>query len=335
MREIPRQAMIEPHIKQNPGIAPVRRRQAGFGCQHLGMGVGIGIDGAMQPDAADHAGRIARRIGLAMYEVAEHPTQTQGVVVADQQDMRQMIHPSGQRIGVAVMIVRMNSTEFPSDPASFPDVAASFMLTGPVGKLETATDLAERADARGGVAVICHPLTSEGGSMHNKVVTMIERAVRESGLDTVRFNFREAGNSEGSFDKGRGEREDLAAIVAWVRRVRPHDTLWLAGFSFGSFVSISQAVPLRADALISVAPPAGRYEFGTIALPTCPWLIVQGEADEVVEPQAVFDWVDSMEHKPDLVRMPETSHFFHRRLMDLRGAIKHAVRGWLPPPRQA
>jgi len=233
------------------------------------------------------------------------------------------------------MIVCMNPTLFPADPAGFPNVAASFMLAGPAGKLEVATDLAEPADARRAVAVICHPLTTEGGSMHNKVVTMAERALRESGLDTVRFNFRGAGNSEGSYDKGRGEREDLAAVVAWVRRVRPQDALWLAGFSFGSYVSIAQAGPLRADALISIAPPVGRREFGTLARPTCPWLIVQGEADEVVEPQAVFDWVETLEHKPELVRMPDTSHFFHRRLMDLRGAIKHAVRGWLPPPRQA
>jgi alpha/beta superfamily hydrolase len=236
---------------------------------------------------------------------------------------------------MAVIIHCMNPTALPADPASFPDVAASFMLTGPAGKLETSTDLAEPAEARRGVAVICHPLTSEGGTMHNKVVTMAERALRESGLDTVRFNFREAGNSEGTFDQGRGEREDLAAVVAWVRRVRPQDALWLAGFSFGSGVSIAQAVPLHADALISIAPPAGRYGLDTVALPTCPWLVVQGEADEVVEPQAVFDWIDSLEHKPELVRMPDTSHFFHRRLMDLRGAIKHAVRGWLPPARQA
>ena len=229
----------------------------------------------------------------------------------------------------------MNPTELSAEPASFPDVAASFMLDGPAGKLETISDIAEPACARGGVVVLCHPLTIEGGSMHNKVVTMAERALRESGLDTVRFNFRGAGNSEGSYDKGRGEREDLAAVVAWVRRVRPQDALWLAGFSFGSYVSIAQAGPLRADALISIAPPAGRYGLDAITPPTCPWLVVQGEADEVVEPQAVFDWLDSLEHPPELVRMPDTSHFFHRRLMDLRGAIKHAVRDWLPPTRQA
>ncbi len=227
----------------------------------------------------------------------------------------------------------MNPTVLPVEPDSFPDLATSFVLAGPVGKLEAISDVAETETARRGVAVICHPLTTEGGSMHNKVVTMVERALRESGLDTVRFNFRGAGSSEGSYDTGIGESTDLAAVAAWVRRVRPDDALWLAGFSFGSYVSIANAVRLRADALISIAPPAGRWPLEDIAQPACPWLVVQGETDEVVDPQAVFDWIATLEHPPELVRMPETSHFFHRRLMDLRGAVKHAVRDWLPPAR--
>ena len=80
--------------------------------------------------------------------------------------------------------------------------------------------------------------------MHNKVVTMVERALRESGLDTVRFNFRGTGESEGSYDEGDGEGDDLAAVVEWVRRTRPDDALWLAGFSFGSYVTIRNAVRL-------------------------------------------------------------------------------------------
>jgi alpha/beta superfamily hydrolase len=229
----------------------------------------------------------------------------------------------------------MEPIALPADPGQFPEQAASFMLQGPTGKLETITDIAEPAAARRGVAVICHPNPAQGGTMHNKVVTMAERALRESGLDTVRFNFRGTGNSPGEYDNGNGEGDDLAAVVAWVRRVRPDDVLWLAGFSFGSYVTISRAVELQAAALISIAPPVGRWEFQQLQPPTCPWLIVQGEADEVVEPQAVFDWIDALAKKPELVRMPDTSHFFHRRLMDLRGAIKHAVRGWLPPLRAA
>ncbi|MBN8923768.1 MAG: alpha/beta hydrolase [Rhodanobacter sp. 68-29] len=227
----------------------------------------------------------------------------------------------------------MSPTVFPDDPASFPDQAASFALAGPAGKLETITDLAERPGARAGTAVICHPNPVQGGTMHNKVVTMVERALRESGLDTLRFNFRGTGDSAGSYDDGNGESEDLAAVVAWLRRVRPHDALWLAGFSFGSYVTIRSAVRLGADALVSIAPPVGRWSIADDVLPACPWLVVMGEADEVVEPQAVFDWIASIEQPPELIRMPETGHFFHRRLMDLRGAVKHAIQDWLPPPR--
>jgi hypothetical protein len=109
--------------------------------------------------------------------------------------------------------------------------------------------------------------------------------------------------------------------------------LWLAGFSFGSYIALRSARSLGADALVTVAPPVGRYEFGELAMPNCPWLVVQGEDDEVVDSQGVFDWVETLDPQPTLIRMPETGHFFHRRLMDLRGAVKNAIRAWLPPQR--
>ena len=229
----------------------------------------------------------------------------------------------------------MTPAVIPSAPVTFPDGAASFMLDGPTGKLETLSDVAAPACARRGVAVICHPQPQQGGTMHNKVVTMTERALRESGLDTVRFNFRGTGESTGVYDEGDGEGDDLAAVVAWVRALRPHDAVWLAGFSFGGYVTLRNAARLRADALISIAPPIGMRPLDDLLLPTCPWLLIQGEADEVVDPQAVFAWVATLKQPPELIRMPETSHFFHRRMMDLRGAIKHAVRDWLPPLRHA
>ena len=212
---------------------------------------------------------------------------------------------------------------------------SSFTVRGPAGGLEAASSPADgKADGTSrGIAVICHPHPLHGGTMHNKVVTIIERALRELGLDTLRFNFRGIGQSEGAFDDGVGESEDLAAAVAWARKVRPGVALWLAGFSFGSYVVLRNAKRLDADALITVAPPVGRWDFDAIELPDCPWLVVQGEEDEVVDPQLVFDWVENLAVAPQLVRMPETSHFFHRRLMDLRGAIKNAMRGYLPEAR--
>jgi alpha/beta superfamily hydrolase len=186
------------------------------------------------------------------------------------------------------------------------------------------------------VAIVCHPLPTEGGTMHNKVVTMTARALRESGVTTVRFNFRGIGASAGTFDDGEGEVDDLRAVVAWVRQQRPDDRLWLAGFSFGAYVSLRVAAETAPAMLISIAPPVGRsWDFDAITPPDCPWLVIQGEADEVVDPEAVYAWLDGLKHlqqPPELVRMAETSHFFHRRLIDLRGAVKNGVRPYLPPP---
>jgi alpha/beta superfamily hydrolase len=226
----------------------------------------------------------------------------------------------------------MNDT-LPPAPSGFPDAPAIFLLPGPAGALEVATSVSEPGHARIGTAVICHPNPQQGGTMRNKVVTMLERSLRESGVETVRFNFRGVGASNGEFDNGDGESGDLVAVAQWVRQVRPGDALWLAGFSFGGYIALRSARSLGADVLITVAPPVDRYEFEELAMPTCPWLVVQGEDDEVVDPQSVFDWVETLDPKPILIRMPETGHFFHRRLMDLRGAVKNAVRSWLPPPR--
>jgi uncharacterized protein len=216
-------------------------------------------------------------------------------------------------------------------PAAFPTTATELILPGPAGRIEAATAVPEPADARAGVAIICHPHPLHGGSMRNKVVTMVARALRELGLATVVFNFRGVGASAGEYDDGRGETDDLLVVAAWVQKVRPKDALWLAGFSFGSYVAARAAGQLPVRQMISVAPPVGRWDFAGLASPLCPWLVIQGEADEVVDPEAVYAWVAAQAEPPTLMRMPDTGHFFHRRLMDLRGAIKNGVRANLPP----
>jgi hypothetical protein len=221
------------------------------------------------------------------------------------------------------------SATAPATPP-FPRASATLLVDGPVGALEVAVDPAE-ADAVPIVAIVCHPLPTEGGSMHNKVVTMTARALRECGLDTVRFNFRGVGHSDGTFDHGAGETDDLTAIAGWVRAQRPDAALWLAGFSFGSYVALRAAPVVQPALMLSIAPPVGRsWDFAQITPPNCPWLVIQGDADEIVDPQAVHAWVASLPEPPELVRMPDTSHFFHRKLIDLRGAIRHGVRPFLP-----
>ena len=225
-----------------------------------------------------------------------------------------------------------------SEPIAAPASADEpLAIAGPAGRIEAALDLPEPdAVPQPVLAIVCHPLPTEGGSMHNKVVTMTARALRESGITTLRFNFRGVGQSEGVFDDGQGELDDLRAVAAWARAEHPDKALWLAGFSFGAWVSLRAAVELGAAALVSIAPPVGRsWSFDDITIPTIPWLLIQGEADEIVDAGAVFDWVARLPTPPRLVKMPDTSHFFHRKLIDLRGAVKNGVRDWLPVPPTA
>jgi len=218
----------------------------------------------------------------------------------------------------------------PIDPEAFPAEQTEFFLTGPAGRLECIADVPEDGAAVPACAVLCHPHPQHGGTMRNKVVTIMERALRESGLRTIRFNFRGTGDSEGEFADGDGELTDLLAVVEWVRRVRADDDLWLGGFSFGAWISLRAAQDLPVRMLISIAPPVERYGVADLLPPNCPWLVVQGDEDDVVSPRAVIDWVEALDRKPELVVMEGSGHFFHRRLMDLRGLIKNAVQPHLP-----
>ncbi len=217
-----------------------------------------------------------------------------------------------------------------SHDEEFPAQRTALFLRGPAGKLECITDVPAAAEARAGTIIICHPHPQFGGTMNNKVVTIMERSLRELGLNTVRFNFRGAGASEGEYDEGRGETDDLLAVAAWVRRTRPADVLWLGGFSFGSYVTLRAAKQLRPALLISIAPPARRYAFAQLEHPRCPWLVIQGDEDDIVSVEDVRQWVQSTEPRPDLAVMEHAGHFFHRRLMDLRGLLQQRVRGHLP-----
>ena len=218
----------------------------------------------------------------------------------------------------------------PTSAPPFPAAAASLLLPGPAGAIEIACGVPE-SDARNGVAIVCHPHPLQGGTMFNKVVTTLDKGLVELGLSTVRFNFRGVGRSEGEYDEGRGESDDLVAIAEWVRHEKPDAALWLAGFSFGSYVVLRALSRLSPAQVILIAPPVGRWDFSVVTWPACPVLIVQGDADDVVDAAAVSDWAAQQTPPPTLVRMADTGHFFHRRLIDLRGAVRNAVRDNLPP----
>ena len=205
-------------------------------------------------------------------------------------------------------------------------------LAGAAGSLQAVIeDPCEPGVPPAAYAVVCHPHPLHGGTMDNKVATTVARSCHELGVPTIRFNFRGVGASEGSFDEGVGETNDALTAVAFGRERWPGAALWLAGFSFGGYVALRasrQAGGEVAERLITVAPAFTRYyqSPAQVPMPACPWLIVQGDADEVIAPQEVIGWAQALQPRPYLVVMPGVGHFFHGRLNELRAALLGWVR---------
>jgi alpha/beta superfamily hydrolase len=199
-----------------------------------------------------------------------------------------------------------------------------FTLPGPVGGLEALIEEPQPAPERFGV--ICHPHPLYGGTMDNKVVWTIARALEELGIATLRFNFRGVGASAGSYDEGNGETEDAAAVLDYGALHWPRARPVIAGFSFGAYVALKLALRAPPAHLITVAPPVDRFPVATLPPPNCPWLLVQGDADDVVEPRAVLAWAQGLSPQPQIVVLPGVGHFFHGALAQLREAVQDAVR---------
>jgi alpha/beta superfamily hydrolase len=200
-----------------------------------------------------------------------------------------------------------------------------FRISGPAGALELLLEdpLADVADtgARAGFGVVCHPHPLHGGTMTNKVVHMVARSLQEQGLATLRFNYRGVGQSEGSYDEGRGETADALAVIAWGRERWPQAPLTLAGFSFGSMVALMAAPLVEPIRLITVAPAVANVGYAAIQQPRCPWLILQGEADELVDYRAVIEFAGRFSPPPVLRLFPGVDHFFNGHMPELREAV--------------
>jgi len=197
-------------------------------------------------------------------------------------------------------------------------------IDGPSGSLEA---VAEDPCAPGDrYAVVCHPHPLFGGTMDNKVVSTLVRAMHQIGVPTLRFNFRGVGKSEGAFDEGNGETADADAASSWGAARWPGRRLVLAGFSFGAYVALRLAQERPPSQLLTVSPPVALFDFSGMKVPACPWLVMQGDADDVVDPKSVISWVNGLRPQPQLMVMPGVGHFFHGRLPELRAAVVEAIR---------
>jgi alpha/beta superfamily hydrolase len=202
-----------------------------------------------------------------------------------------------------------------------------FSLAGPAGALETKLEFGDDTSATPAVfGVVCHPHPLFGGTMDNKVAHTLARAMIECGAPAFRFNFRGVGASGGKFDEGRGEADDLAAVVAEGRRRFPGAKLWLGGFSFGAYVALRAAARVAPDRLVAVAPPVARVDLGEVANPDCDWLLAQGDADDVVPALEVLAWAAKQPRQPRLHVLAGAGHFFHGRLHELKPLVVDFLR---------
>ena len=198
------------------------------------------------------------------------------------------------------------------------------LIPGPVGNLEA--ELTEPDNPKPNhFAVICHPHPLHGGTMHNKVITTVGRAFRELSITTLRFNFRGVGKSEGEFDHATGETEDLLAVLTWVEKQNPKVKINLVGFSFGAYIAYRAAQQKALQQLILIAPAVHHHDFTQNAFPDCPTLVLQPEEDEIVPPDAVYQWIEENNLPTKLIRFPKASHFFHGKLIELRETLKKHI----------
>ncbi|MGH8196692.1 MAG: alpha/beta hydrolase [Steroidobacteraceae bacterium] len=194
------------------------------------------------------------------------------------------------------------------------------VIDGPVGPIEALLERPPQARTDT-IAVCCHPHPLYGGTLQNKVVHTLARAAQDQRVTSLRFNFRGVGASAGDHDEGAGESDDAAAVADWGRGTLGATRLWALGFSFGGFVACRLATLRDATLLVTVAPPVRRFDFTTLAVPRCPWLVAQGDADELVDHEAVLAWARTVNPPPDLRILPGAEHFFHGRLTVLRTLV--------------
>ncbi len=192
-------------------------------------------------------------------------------------------------------------------------------IKGPAGAIETVIETPEGEAA--GLALVAHPHPLRGGTLDNKVAWTLARAALACGLIAVRPNFRGVGESEGEFDHGIGETEDMLAVADAVA-AHYGDLPWtLMGFSFGAYVQQRVAKSMHAQRLIMVGPAVSMYDFEPTEIPAT---IIHGDQDEVIPFAAARDY--ALAHAIPLLVIPGSGHFFHGKLKELQNHVEALCR---------
>jgi alpha/beta superfamily hydrolase len=200
-----------------------------------------------------------------------------------------------------------------------PTTLRKIFIDGPAGKLEAAIN--DPGENRSGIALIAHPHSLFGGTLENKVVYTLAKAFFELGYLALRPNLRGVGKSQGSFDEGKGETQDMLAVADYAKGQFGDLPLVLAGFSFGAFVQSRVIKHLPAEKLVLIAPAVERFDIGTVPANT---LVIHGDQDDVVPLAAVLAWAKPQQLQ--VIVLPGAGHFFHGRLLQLKQVVLDACR---------
>lgn len=192
----------------------------------------------------------------------------------------------------------------------------SIIIPGPVGALEVVVHMPSATPHA--IAVVAHPLPTQGGTMEHKIVTTLAKTFTELGFAALRFNFRGVGESAGTYDNGRGEVDDAIAVANHARATFGDLPLALSGFSFGGYVQACAAQQLNPQHLVLIAPAVVRFKMPLVPDHT---LVIHGEVDEVIPLGAALQWARP-QHLP-IVVIPDTGHYFHGQLHKIKALVHH------------
>ena len=177
------------------------------------------------------------------------------------------------------------------------------------------------------VGLVCHPHPLHGGTMHNKVVFQVAKALQEQNIPALRFNFRGVGHSSGMYDEGRGEMDDARFALEFLSRRYPGIPAIMAGFSFGSWVGLRVgAADDRVQALIALGTPARMFDDNSLQDCHKPKLFIHGTKDEQTPYELTRAWFETIPAPKKLATIEGANHFFQDRLTEVQGLVVDFVR---------
>jgi alpha/beta superfamily hydrolase len=197
-------------------------------------------------------------------------------------------------------------------------------IQGPAGRLEALLEppVLEGDRPVQAAVVLAHPLPTEGGTMHTKVLFRASKALASLGCAVLRFNFRGVGASEGEWDEGPGEMADYRAALDAMTSLYPHTEVWAAGFSFGSYIAMTVgATDDRVRLLLGIAPPVDRYDFSAVQSSTKPKFLIQAERDELCPLKRAYEFYGRLAEPKELVVIDGADHLFDGKVSEVADAI--------------